>query len=255
MTQWINHQLYRIKIGIKDSSLDPSTLNLISFLGGKEVCRLISKLTGCKSSDLLSLGDIVDHQYSPYHISKDGGFLVTHVDHSYICDKKKTFAHIANAIFYISNKWEEGWGGETLLFSRSGLSIKKQIKPVPNRLVIFLHSSTSFHGVKRYNSGQGIPRETIYNDYYIDPHLIGKLKTSLRNIYGSNFTFSHHSTTCLPVVHFGLEDYLRLPFRSKIRNFLKSSYEIKTYLIYTLHRLFRSSPGQTFSNRLKQFNM
>ena len=78
------------------------------------------------------------------------GFLGSHVDHSSI--KEGKFCHIANTIFYASNKWEKDWGGNTILFSRNGFSQEVKIEPIPNRLIFFIHTANSFHGVSRYYS-------------------------------------------------------------------------------------------------------
>jgi Rps23 Pro-64 3,4-dihydroxylase Tpa1-like proline 4-hydroxylase len=74
---------------------------------------------------------------------KTGGLLGAHVDHSHSANDNKLL-HVANAIFYVSQKWDEAWGGETLLFNSTGFKIIKKISPKPNRLILFIHSSTSF---------------------------------------------------------------------------------------------------------------
>ena len=61
--------------------------------------------------------------YSPFHEMNDNGYLGSHVDHSHKNEK----IHIANAIYYCSNNWKNEWGGETLLFNKSGLKIRKKI--------------------------------------------------------------------------------------------------------------------------------
>ena len=112
-------------------------------MGGTYIKNFIEKIIG--DVQLISLCDFENYGgYSPFHIMNNGGFLGSHLDHS---RSKNNDLHVANSIFYVSPKWESNSGGETILFNKNGFKIKKFISPVPNRLIIFLHTAESFHGV------------------------------------------------------------------------------------------------------------
>ncbi|MDX2254100.1 MAG: 2OG-Fe(II) oxygenase [Pseudanabaenaceae cyanobacterium bins.39] len=102
------------------------------------------------------------------HIMKDKGFLGSHVDQSHI---DQEYIHILSCIFYASSEWTENQGGHTILFNSDGSQSVTQIEYKPNRLAIFLHTSTSFHGVSKLNTNSD--RYSIYMDYYLP---VNKLK-------------------------------------------------------------------------------
>jgi hypothetical protein len=68
----------------------------------------------------------------------------------------------------------------------------------PNRLLIFLHTSQSFHGVSRL-TGNEIPRFTVYMDYYAKVAELSLLNTQTK-AYQSDFLplFWKHRTTFVP---------------------------------------------------------
>ena len=105
--------------------------------------------------------------------------------------------HVANSIFFVSPKWETSWGGETLLFSNTGLKIIKKIIPSTNRLVLFIHSSSSFHGVNKITSPVGVNRNSYYMDYYVHDKQLPRMHKTLKTKGSKNLVYSFHSTSFL----------------------------------------------------------
>ena len=166
----------------------------INILSSDKAINLIGNLF--KVNNLTSLKEFDSYGgYSPFHEMNDNGYLGSHVDHSHKNEK----IHIANAIYYCSNNWKNEWGGETLLFNKSGLKIRKKIICKPNRLVLFVNSSYSFHGVNTINSN-GNSRFSYYMDYNCNKYDAEKMYQywSRKNNNPINLTSWHHGTTFLP---------------------------------------------------------
>jgi len=163
--------------------------------------------------------------YYPFHIMKNGGVLGSHVDHSHSSQEK---LHVANSIYYVSPKWEDSWGGETLLLNSSGTKILKKILPKPNRLILFVHSAKSFHAVNKIACPDTVRRNTYYMDYYTSDKNLSVVYSNVKNL-----AYSFHSTTFVPFFPLGLKSF-------KIEYFFKKS--TYKYLIiffkYVITRLF-----------------
>ena len=122
-----------------------------------------------------------DQTISNFHEMSNGGFLGSHVDHSN--HPKNASKHVLNIILYLSNDWESAYGGNTLLFNKYGKKVKEVIEYKPNRMIIFLHTPYSFHGVDELNPRKNKVRKTLYLDYY----------SNLRNPYFHiNLPFKNH---------------------------------------------------------------
>ena len=76
--------------------------------------------------------------------------------------------HVLNIIIYLSENWNSSFGGNTLLFNKKGRKVEKIIEFVPNRLLIFLHTPYSFHGVDSLKPNLKQVRKTLYLDFYSD---------------------------------------------------------------------------------------
>ena len=100
----------------------------------------------------------------------------------------------------------ERLGGETILYSENGLIPKIKIDPVPNRLIIFIHSANSFHGVKTYKPLENIYRKTFYHDYYIDKNHKTKFVASLNKDRQKKLIFSKNGTTFIPFFPNGIKE-------------------------------------------------
>lgn len=188
----------------------------IEIMGGEIIKNCIKNVIG--EIDLISLNDFQNYGgYSPFHMMKSGGFLGSHIDHSRSINND---FHIANSIFYASPTWGKNDGGETLLFDKKGIKIEKFIDPKPNRLIVFLHSAESFHGVNIISEKSNYKRYSYYMDYYIKGE---KIKNSNYNSIFHNYkdTYCDHSTTFIPSMPLGLKSFN-----------LKSLFKIKTYYPY-----------------------
>ena len=186
-----------------DKDLDENLRLPIKAMGSHAIKEIFEKYLNIKK--MISLGDWSDYGgYFPLHSMKLDGLLGAHVDHSH---SKNELLHMANSIFYASSKWEESWGGETLLCNSNGFKIIKKIIPKPNRLILFVHSSSSFHGVNKINCPINVNRNTYYMDYYIKDEQMLNMVETLKTKTGKDFNFSFHSTTFIPFFPFGFKSF------------------------------------------------
>ena len=138
-------------------------------------------------------------QLGNYHLMEPGGFLAPHVDHS--SEPESGLPHVLNIILYLSETWEDAYGGSTTLYSRNGGQLVSEVKYRPNRAVIFMHTPYSFHCVEEIREDIPLPRKTLYVDYY------SKSFNPYRNLVlpFPNKWFYHGTTFRLPHWY----DYLR----------------------------------------------
>ena len=217
----------------KDIFSKQNVKEIIQIMGSEEIKSVISKKINSKK--IFSMRDIDNYAgYSPYHVTENSGCLGSHVDHSYI--KKEEFQHIANTIFFASTKWEKGWGGETIFFSNNGFIQKVKIAPIPNRLIIFIHTANSFHGVSSYFSKSNIERRTFYHDYYVRKNEIKKVMSFINSNRKKKLKHSFHETTFIPFFPFGLNS-ITLKKIIRLENF---KYLI-TYIRYLKNTIFRKN--------------
>ena len=86
-----------------DSQMGKLAKSMVRIMGGSDIKKIFSEQFGV---EVKSMGDTLGYSgYSPFHVTKDGGLLGSHVDHSEI--KDGALRHIANTIFYASNDWEK----------------------------------------------------------------------------------------------------------------------------------------------------
>ncbi len=98
--------------------------------------------------------------------------------------------------------------GETILFNKFGLIPKVFIEPKPNRLVLFIHSNQSFHGVNTILCPSKTTRNTYYMDYYINRKDINKLNDNLKSLGLKNKLFyTYHPTTFIPFFPLGIRSF------------------------------------------------
>ena len=182
-------QLYGLK------SLGIESEKLVSIMGSSSIKNLISEFFDF-NHEIISLGDTDDFSgYSPYHVTRPGGRLGSHLDHSYV---GTDLIHVANTIFYASSEWQIDWGGETVFYSSHGFKACEFVQPIPNRLVVFIHTSESFHGVLPYCGPNTTQREIFYHDYYIPQSSIDHFTNSYFNKLRQKPLLLRHGTTFLP---------------------------------------------------------
>lgn len=98
-----------------------------------------------------------------YHEMGPGGFLAPHVDHAF--EPETGLPHVLNIILYLSNDWNDEFGGATLFYDRKGVNMVQRIAYKPNRAVVFLHTPYSFHCVEEIYTAK-TTRKSLYVDYY-----------------------------------------------------------------------------------------
>ena len=212
-----------------DEELSGSLLFPVKLLGGAICKKLVSKIISSQS--VKSMMDMDNYGgYYPYHSMQVGGFLGSHVDHSYAMNDDDL--HVANCIYFVSPKWDETWGGETLLFNQTGFQIIKKILPKPNRLVVFSHSSSSFHGTGTLKCPDSVKRNTYYMDFYIPNSEYYTVRGALKKAFGTNFSIWRHGTTFIPFAPLGIKSFSLKNFLSRIRYF-------PSFLLYWLIFFFR----------------
>jgi hypothetical protein len=185
------------KIVYKLENMPSSVNDIISYFGSPELKKLVSEITGWNGK-IYSLFEMPGFGgYAPYHTMKHGGFLGSHVDHSHVQDGE--YIHIANSIFYASTKWLTEWGGATQFFDESGTKQIGMSYPEPNKLVVFIHDSNSFHGVSRITSPPEITRRSFYMDYYIHKSDLELFKESFLAKHNREFLYFKYLTMFLPI--------------------------------------------------------
>lgn len=186
---------------------------LIEALNSEEWVAKLKELSGIPELVSTQCGN---SQLGNYHLMEPGGFLAPHVDHS--SEPETGLPHVLNIILYLSESWDDDYGGSTTFYDDKGRHIASEVKYRPNRAVIFMHTPYSFHCVEEIGATIPLPRKTLYVDYYsksFDPyrHL---------NLPFPNKWFYHGTTFRLPHWY----DYL------KPRNFAYS----KAMLRYQLSK-------------------
>ncbi|MDC1356379.1 2OG-Fe(II) oxygenase [Pseudomonadota bacterium] len=140
----------------------PQTINkILKKLTTKVWINNLINLTGI--SDLTADGGH-NEVLSNFHEMSKSGFLGSHVDHSHHPTSNKK--HVLNIILYLSKDWKSDFGGNTLLFNKYGSKVEKFVEYIPNRLLIFLHTPYSFHGVDELKPNKNQVRKTLYLDFY-----------------------------------------------------------------------------------------
>ena len=62
--------------------------------------------------------DVGNTDLANYHEMYKNGFLGSHVDHS--SDPKTGSPHVLNIILYLTQNWNNDWGGNTVFMSKNG---------------------------------------------------------------------------------------------------------------------------------------
>jgi Rps23 Pro-64 3,4-dihydroxylase Tpa1-like proline 4-hydroxylase len=113
-----------------------------------------------------------------FHVSSGGGYLGSHVDQSYLGRRfLKKYIHVCSCVFYGSPEWRSEYGGHTILFDRTGQHAVTTVECKPNRTNVFLHTSSSFHGVSEMTTDK--KRYSLYMDYYLPQALLHTLRASI----------------------------------------------------------------------------
>lgn len=206
----------------KESELGKALQPVVDTLTHSFLRNGLSELTGIPASLItpLTAYNTTQTDYKYFHQMEPGGILGSHVDHSQVYGKDGSIVdgkiHFLNCIYYLNYTI----GGETLLFGKSGFGEHKNaVETDYNKLLIFLHTSQSFHGVDRLIAGNRI---TVYMDYYTTIEGLEYLRSTAR-INGCKFVpdWWKHRTTFVPSdlrnMHKYLPWYLEWMLRRRIK--------------------------------------
>jgi hypothetical protein len=133
---------------------------VVDKLTSKGTLEALYALTGVWPIPLTALSDT---QYIYQHTRNS--VLEAHVDHSQLYNRGKVTSphvHFLNCIYYATEN--NTLGGHTQLFGPTGWGVhRNRVSCVPDRLLVFLHTSRSFHGMSKF---YGSTRTSVYMDYY-----------------------------------------------------------------------------------------
>jgi hypothetical protein len=116
------------------------------------------------NTEIYTLQDFCERGgHSFFHRMFPGSFLGLHVDRSYLPGTR--MIKVANALLYTSKHWDMEHGGH--LYLRGGICRSNVLVPYkPNRLVLLLHTSRTFHGVSQLSAASPV-RYSAYMDFYV----------------------------------------------------------------------------------------
>ena len=119
-------------------------------------------------SDLFGIPKLIPDPYfsgGGMNVTKPGGLLDVHIDGNY--HDATGLNRRVNIILYLTEGWEESWGGELGLFLEDGDTCVKKIAPLCNRVVIFDTHDKSYHGLPNpLNYPEGRERRSVILYYY-----------------------------------------------------------------------------------------
>lgn len=173
-----NTDIERNKQCFSEESFDRNIRKAAEYLSGGEFLGFLEGLLEVKGLiPLTSLKGLSSRTY--FHVSTGGGFLGSHVDQSYLGRRfLKKYIHVCSCVFYGSPEWRSEYGGHTVLYDASGTRPVSTVECKPNRTNVFLHTSTSFHGVSEMTTDR--TRYSLYMDYYLPQKELHQLQESIR---------------------------------------------------------------------------
>jgi len=192
-----NTDIERNKQCFGEDSFDDNLRSAAQYLSGPAFLGFLEKLL--EVEDLIPLTELKNLSSRTYfHVSSGGGFLGSHVDQSYVGRRfMRKYIHVVSCVFYGSPEWRTEYGGHTILFDRTGEQAITTVECRPNRLNIFLHTSTSFHGVSEMTTNE--KRYSLYMDYYLPRNKLHTLQESMvRNHAKCEPKYWLHNVTFVP---------------------------------------------------------
>jgi Rps23 Pro-64 3,4-dihydroxylase Tpa1-like proline 4-hydroxylase len=78
------------------------------------------------------------------HLAKRGGKIDVHLD--YNIHPKLNLRRCVNLILFLSQDWQEEWGGQLELWDNQMQNCVKKITPKFNRAILFTTNDISYHG-------------------------------------------------------------------------------------------------------------
>jgi len=147
-----------------DSEIPGGTKKVIQYLNSGDFLRKLTEYTGIEG--------IIPDPYltgGGFNQINRGGCLAVHADGNWH-DLMKVHRRL-NLIVYLNKEWEDGWGGNLELWSKTDENTpdkcKVKIKPIWNRAVIFQTDDFSFHGhPETLNCPENVSRKSLILYYY-----------------------------------------------------------------------------------------
>lgn len=102
------------------------------------------------------------------HLSGPGDFLKIHADFNWH-HKLQAYRRV-NALLYLSETWDESWGGAIEFWDREMTGAVDRAFPRFNRLVVFSTSEHSNHGQRVPNACPPGVTRAVFNLYYYSTH-------------------------------------------------------------------------------------
>jgi hypothetical protein len=137
----------------------PAIRALRELFAAPELLAALERITGVRG--LLADDELVG---GGIHVMAPGAHLDVHVDFNCIADRG--IYRRLNALLFLNETWEDGWGGELELWDEHVARRHHAFAPRLNRLVLFETSERSFHGVRRVTSPPGAVRRSFAVYYY-----------------------------------------------------------------------------------------
>src|SRR5262245_59308887 len=146
-----------------ETKLRPLMRHMLRELNSRQFLLFVETLTG--------IDNLIPDPYfigGGIHLSGPGDFLKIHADFNW---HHKLQAHRrVNALLYLSETWEEEWGGALEFWDREMTGPVDRASPRFNRLVVFSTSEHSNHGQRVPNTcPPGVTRKVL-NLYYYSTH-------------------------------------------------------------------------------------
>jgi Rps23 Pro-64 3,4-dihydroxylase Tpa1-like proline 4-hydroxylase len=141
--------------------LPPFIQALAAKFASPEMLNYLERVTGLRK---LIPDPYFNTDYGYYHVTRPGGVLGSHVDHSHH-DRLGT-PHVLNLVVYLSPDWKHDDGGALCLFDDSGKRVVKRVPCDFNTGILFSSSPIAFHGVDPIREGCGRQRHSLYFAYY-----------------------------------------------------------------------------------------
>ena len=172
-----NTDIERNKQCFSEEVFDENIRGAADYLSGKEFLGTLESLLEVKGLiPLTALKGLSSRTY--FHVSSGGGFLGSHVDQSYLGRRfLRKYIHVCSCVFYGSPQWRSEYGGHTVLYDATGTRAVSTVECKPNRTNVFLHTSTSFHGVSEMTTDR--KRYSLYMDYYLPQKDLHQLQESI----------------------------------------------------------------------------
>lgn len=172
-----NTDIERNKQCFAEQSFDENLRSAAMYFSGEQFLSFLEVLLEVDGLiPLTRLKHFTSRSY--FHVSSGGAFLGSHVDQSYVGRRfGRKYIHVCSCVFYGSPEWQTHYGGHTILFDPTGQRAVTTVECKPNRTNVFLHTSTSFHGVSETTTQK--KRYSLYMDYYLPQSRLHSLQASI----------------------------------------------------------------------------